>query len=84
MVMDDNSVFAVKKIDRNREGSDQIFERELETLGSIKHINLVDLRGYCRLPSARLLIYDHLALGSLDQYLHGKQLWQDIYFPFSG
>ncbi|THU65393.1 hypothetical protein C4D60_Mb05t03160 [Musa balbisiana] len=70
MVMDDNSVFAVKKIDRNREGSDQIFERELETLGSIKHINLVDLRGYCRLPSARLLIYDHLALGSLDQYLH--------------
>ncbi|XP_065039170.1 LRR receptor-like serine/threonine-protein kinase FEI 1 [Musa acuminata AAA Group] len=70
MVMDDNSVFAVKKINRNREGSDQIFERELETLGSIKHINLVDLRGYCRLPSARLLICDHLALGSLDQYLH--------------
>ncbi|XP_074587036.1 LRR receptor-like serine/threonine-protein kinase FEI 1 [Curcuma longa] len=70
MVMDDNSVFAVKKIDRNREISDEIFERELEILGSIKHINLVNLRGYCRLPSGRLLIYDYLALGSLDHYLH--------------
>ncbi|XP_008810950.2 LRR receptor-like serine/threonine-protein kinase FEI 1 isoform X2 [Phoenix dactylifera] len=70
MVMDDNNVFAVKRIDRNRDGSDQIFERELEILGSIKHINLANLRGYCRLPSAKLLIYDYLALGSLDHYLH--------------
>ncbi|XP_039140237.1 LRR receptor-like serine/threonine-protein kinase FEI 1 isoform X1 [Dioscorea cayenensis subsp. rotundata] len=70
MVMDDSSIFAVKRIDRNREGSDQIFETELEILGSIKHINLVNLRGYCRLPTAKLLIYDYLALGSLDHYLH--------------
>ncbi|KAJ0982848.1 hypothetical protein J5N97_011103 [Dioscorea zingiberensis] len=70
MVMDDSSAFAVKRIDRNREGSDQIFETELEILGSIKHINLVNLRGYCKLPSAKLLIYDYLALGSLDHYLH--------------
>ncbi|XP_042426520.1 LRR receptor-like serine/threonine-protein kinase FEI 2 isoform X1 [Zingiber officinale] len=70
MVIDDNCVFAVKKIDRNREISNQIFERELEILGSIKHVNLVNLRGYCRLRSARLLIYDYLDLGSLDHYLH--------------
>ena len=71
MVMDDSSVFAVKRIDRNRHDSDQIFETELGILGSIKHINLVNLRGYCRLPTAKLLIYDYLALGSLDHYLHG-------------
>ncbi|XP_058109274.1 LRR receptor-like serine/threonine-protein kinase FEI 2 [Magnolia sinica] len=70
MVMDDSSIFAVKRIDRSREGSDQIFERELEILGSIKHINLVNLRGYCRLPYSKLLIYDYLALGSLDHFLH--------------
>nr|XP_029123441.1 LRR receptor-like serine/threonine-protein kinase FEI 1 isoform X2 [Elaeis guineensis] len=70
MVMEDNNVFAVKRIDRNRDGSDQIFERELEILGSIRHINLVNLRGYCRLTLAKLLIYDYLALGSLDHYLH--------------
>lgn len=72
MVMNDCGTFAVKRIDRSREGSDQVFERELEILGSIKHINLVNLRGYCRLPASRLLIYDYLAMGSLDDFLHGK------------
>ncbi|KAJ4769429.1 BRI1-associated receptor kinase [Rhynchospora pubera] len=70
MVMDDNNMFAVKRIDRGREGRDWNFEKELEILGSIRHINLVNLRGYCKLPSAKLLIYDFLALGSLDKYLH--------------
>ncbi|PPR91313.1 hypothetical protein GOBAR_AA29370 [Gossypium barbadense] len=70
MVMNDCGTFAVKRIDRNREGSDQVFERELEILGSIKHINLVNLRGYCRLPASKLLIYDYLAMGSLDNFLH--------------
>lgn len=74
MVMNDCGTFAVKRIDRSREGSDQVFERELEILGSIKHINLVNLRGYCRLPSAKLLIYDYMALGSLDDHLHGMYI----------
>ncbi|KAL8150710.1 hypothetical protein V2J09_020518 [Rumex salicifolius] len=73
MVMNDCGTFAVKKIDRGREGSDQVFERELEILGSIKHINLVNLRGYCRLPTSKLLIYDYLANGSLDDYLHERK-----------
>ncbi|CAI0549473.1 unnamed protein product, partial [Linum tenue] len=72
MVMNDCGTFAVKRIDRSREGSDQVFERELEILGSIKHINLVNLRGYCRLPTSKLLIYDYVALGSLDDFLHGQ------------
>lgn len=72
MVMNDCGTFAVKRIDRSREGSDQVFERELEILGSIKHINLVNLRGYCRLPATKLLIYDYLSMGSLDDFLHGK------------
>ncbi|KAG6404052.1 hypothetical protein SASPL_136289 [Salvia splendens] len=70
MVMNDCGTFAVKKIDRTRQGSDQVFERELEILGSVKHRNLVNLRGYCRLSTARLLIYDYLAMGSLDYFLH--------------
>lgn len=70
MVMNDCGTFAVKRIDRSREGSDQVFERELEILGSIKHINLVNLRGYCRLPASKLLIYDFMAMGSVDDFLH--------------
>ncbi|KAI4303890.1 hypothetical protein MLD38_039474 [Melastoma candidum] len=72
MVMNDCGMYAVKRIDRSREGSDQVFERELEILGGIKHINLVNLRGYCKLPTSKLLIYDFLAMGSLDDLLHGK------------
>jgi serine/threonine protein kinase len=72
MVMNDLGTFAVKKIDRSRQGSDRVFEREVEILGSVKHINLVNLRGYCRLPSSRLLIYDYLTLGSLDDLLHER------------
>ncbi|XP_075479910.1 LRR receptor-like serine/threonine-protein kinase FEI 2 isoform X3 [Primulina tabacum] len=74
MVMNDCGTFAVKKVDRTREGSDQVFERELEILGSVKHINLVNLRGYCRLPTAKLLIYDYLSMGSLDDFLH-EEYW---------
>ncbi|KAG6386120.1 hypothetical protein SASPL_155010 [Salvia splendens] len=74
MVMNDCGTFAVKKIDGTRQGSDQVFEREIEILGSVKHRNLVNLRGYCRLPTARLLIYDYLAMGSLDYFLHGIAL----------
>jgi serine/threonine protein kinase len=74
MVMDDGTAFAVKRIDLQRESRDRTFEKELEILGSIRHINLVNLRGYCRLPTAKLLIYDFVELGSLDCYLHGKQI----------
>ncbi|XP_065876862.1 LRR receptor-like serine/threonine-protein kinase FEI 2 [Euphorbia lathyris] len=78
MVMNDCGTFAVKRIDRTREGSDQVFERELEILGSIKHINLVNLRGYCRLPMSKLLIYDYLAMGSLDDILHDRRKEQTL------
>ncbi|RAL39033.1 hypothetical protein DM860_011519 [Cuscuta australis] len=70
MVMNDCGSFAIKRIDLNCEGSEEVFERELEVLGSVKHMNLVNLRGYCSLPDAKLLIYDYLALGSLDDFLH--------------
>lgn len=78
MVMNDCGTFAVKRIDRGREGSDQVFERELEILGSIKHINLVNLRGYCRLPTSKLLIYDYLAMGSLDDLLHEERINDEV------
>ncbi|KAH9311056.1 hypothetical protein KI387_026091 [Taxus chinensis] len=70
LVMGENSAFAVKKIDKCGVASNRQFERELEILGSIKHRNLVNLRGYCVFPSAKMLIYDYLLLGSLDEFLH--------------
>lgn len=72
LAMDDENVFALKRIVKLNEGYDRFFERELEILGSIKHRYLVNLRGYCNSPSSKLLIYDYLPGGSLDEALHGK------------
>ncbi|KAI9117219.1 hypothetical protein K1719_011385 [Acacia pycnantha] len=70
MVMNDSATFAVKRMDRNFVGSELVFERNLEILGSVSHINLVNLRGYCKLPSSKFLIHDYFAMGSLDDLLH--------------
>ncbi|KAI5601812.1 hypothetical protein POPTR_001G129000v4 [Populus trichocarpa] len=70
--MDDGSIFALKRIVKMDEGFNRFFERELEILGSIKHRYLVNLRGYCNSPTSKLLIYDFLSGGSLDEALHER------------
>ncbi|KAK9667699.1 hypothetical protein RND81_13G005200 [Saponaria officinalis] len=72
LAMDDGKVFALKRIVKVNNGFDRFFERELEILGSIKHRYLVNLRGYCNSPSSKLLIYDYLPGGSLDEALHER------------
>ncbi|WOL19694.1 LRR receptor-like serine/threonine-protein kinase FEI 1 [Canna indica] len=72
LAMDDGNVFALKRIMKTNEVLDRFFDRELEILGSIKHRYLVNLRGYCNSPSSKLLIYDYLPGGSLDEALHEK------------
>ncbi|XP_057965139.1 LRR receptor-like serine/threonine-protein kinase FEI 2 [Malania oleifera] len=72
LVMDDGNEFALKRIVKMNEGFDRFFERELEILGSIKHRYLVNLRGYCNSPLSKLLIYDFLPGGSLDEALHER------------
>lgn len=72
LAMDDGNIFALKRIVKMNEGFDRFFERELEILGSIKHRYLVNLRGYCKSPTSKLLIYDFLPGGSLDEALHER------------
>lgn len=80
LAMDDGNVFALKRIVKLNEGFDRFFERELEILGSIKHRYLVNLRGYCNSPTSKLLIYDYLPGGSLDEALHGKtSVWISVF-----
>ncbi|XP_057511942.1 LRR receptor-like serine/threonine-protein kinase FEI 1 isoform X2 [Actinidia eriantha] len=72
LAMDDGCVFALKRILKMNDGFDRFFERELEILGSIKHRYLVNLRGYCNSSTSKLLIYDFLPGGSLDESLHER------------
>lgn len=55
------------------------FETELETVGSIKHRNLVSLQGYSLSSSGNLLFYDYMENGSLWDLLHGKLECYDYY-----
>lgn len=65
----DDTQLAVKKLKQCLE-SVRGFESELETLGTIKHRNLVRLRGFCTAENVKLLIYDFVPNGNLDQLLH--------------
>ncbi|KAH9539720.1 hypothetical protein CY35_15G071900 [Sphagnum magellanicum] len=77
LVMDDGCMFAVKAIGKQGTGSERLFARELGILGSFKHRNLVNLRGYCNAPAANLLIYDYVPNGSLEQHLHELEAHQE-------
>ncbi|KAG0535127.1 hypothetical protein BDA96_04G339700 [Sorghum bicolor] len=61
---------AIKKLYAHYPQSLKEFETELETVGSIKHRNLVSLQGYSLSPSGNLLFYDYLENGSLWDILH--------------
>ncbi|KAK4750313.1 hypothetical protein SAY87_027762 [Trapa incisa] len=68
----DGSSVAIKKLIRLSCQGDREFMAEMETLGKIKHRNLVPLLGYCKVGEERLLVYEFMEFGSLDEVLHGR------------
>ncbi|KAK1620312.1 hypothetical protein QYE76_025829 [Lolium multiflorum] len=61
---------AIKKLYSQYPQSVKEFETELETIGSIKHRNLVSLQAYSLSPAGNLLFYDYMESGSLWDVLH--------------
>lgn len=64
----DSSGIAVKKLDSISQGEKQ-FRAEVGTIGTIQHVNLVKLHGFCSEGDNRLLVYEYLENGSLDSNL---------------
>nr|XP_051222491.1 G-type lectin S-receptor-like serine/threonine-protein kinase SD2-5 isoform X1 [Lolium perenne] len=60
---------AVKRLDRAGQGKRE-FLAEVQTIGSIHHINLVRLFGFCAEKSHRLLVYEYMSNGSLDKWIY--------------
>ncbi|KAE8769433.1 G-type lectin S-receptor-like serine/threonine-protein kinase SD2-5 [Hordeum vulgare] len=60
---------AVKRLESARQGKKE-FLAEVQTIGSIEHINLVRLIGFCAEKSQRLLVYEYMPRGSLDRWIH--------------
>ncbi|QCE09600.1 G-type lectin S-receptor-like serine/threonine-protein kinase At2g19130 [Vigna unguiculata] len=66
--LDDSSVVAVKKLESFGQREKQ-FQTEVRTIGTIQHVNLVRLHGFCSEGTKRLLVYEYMPNGSLDFHL---------------
>ncbi|KAL8515573.1 hypothetical protein ACS0TY_014311 [Phlomoides rotata] len=61
---------AVKQLDRNGLQGNREFLVEVLMLSLLHHPNLVNLIGYCADGDQRLLVYEYMPLGSLEDHLH--------------
>ncbi|XP_057954945.1 probable serine/threonine-protein kinase PBL5 [Malania oleifera] len=66
----DGEVVAIKQLDRNGSQGIREFVVEVMTLSLADHCNLVKLIGYCADGEQRLLVYEYMPLGSLENHLH--------------
>uniref|UniRef100_M8BQ53 non-specific serine/threonine protein kinase n=1 Tax=Aegilops tauschii TaxID=37682 RepID=M8BQ53_AEGTA len=64
---------AIKRLhDGHQFQGDREFLAEMETIGKVKHPNLVPLLGYCVCGDERFLIYEYLEHGSLEIWLRNR------------
>ncbi|XP_008800690.1 probable receptor-like protein kinase At2g42960 [Phoenix dactylifera] len=62
---------AVKKLLNNLGQAEREFRVEVEAIGHVRHKNLVRLLGYCVEGTHRMLVYEYVNNGNLEQWLHG-------------
>ncbi|PON44738.1 Mitogen-activated protein kinase kinase kinase [Parasponia andersonii] len=63
------SVIAVKRLNQEGFQGRKEWSSEINYLGQLKHPNIVKLIGYCLEDGHRLLVYEFLSRGSLDNHL---------------
>lgn len=61
----------MKQLDRNGLHGYKEFLMDVSMLGVLHHENLVNLIGYCADGDQRLLVYDYVSGGSLEDHLLG-------------
>ncbi|KAK4787362.1 hypothetical protein SAY86_011195 [Trapa natans] len=65
---------AIKRLSGRGSGcSDHGFSAEIQTLGRIRHRNIVRLLGYVSNKETNLLLYEYMPNGSLGELLHGPK-----------
>lgn len=65
-------IVAVKQLNRDGLQGFQEFIVEVLMLSLLHHPNLVTLIGYCTDGDQRLLVYEYMPMGSLEDHLFGK------------
>ncbi|KAK6155749.1 hypothetical protein DH2020_009997 [Rehmannia glutinosa] len=74
----DGKVVAVKKLSQAKTQGQREFLAEMETLGKVKHRNLVSLLGYCSYGEEKVLVYEYMANGSVDHWLRNRTGTLDV------
>ncbi|XP_051224484.1 L-type lectin-domain containing receptor kinase SIT2 isoform X1 [Lolium perenne] len=64
---------AVKRLSHESKQGTKEFITEIVSIGHLRHRNLVQLLGYCRVEGELLLVYSYMENGSLDKYLYCGQ-----------
>ncbi|KAL2328949.1 hypothetical protein Fmac_022376 [Flemingia macrophylla] len=70
-LLHDGSLVAVKNLLNNKGQAEKEFKVEVEAIGKVRHKNLVRLVGYCAEGARRMLVYEYVDNGNLEQWLHG-------------
>ncbi|KAJ4972946.1 hypothetical protein NE237_006120 [Protea cynaroides] len=70
-VLPDGSALAIKRLNSCKLSEKQ-FRSEMTRLGQLRHPNLVPLLGFCVVENEKLLVYKHMANGTLFSLLHGS------------
>ncbi|KAL7146365.1 hypothetical protein ABFS83_06G035800 [Erythranthe nasuta] len=71
-LLPDGKIVAVKKLSQAKAQGQREFLAEMETLGKVKHRNLVSLLGYCSYGEEKVLVYEYMENGSLDHWLRNR------------
>lgn len=68
-------LIAVKKLWKTKRDEEPVdsFAAEIQILGHIRHRNIVKLLGYCSNRSVKLLLYNYISNGNLQQLLQGNR-----------
>lgn len=67
-VLADGTNIAAKRLDKLGQGMRE-FLAEVKTIGSLNHFNLVRLVGFCAEKTHRLLVYEYMINGSLNNWI---------------
>lgn len=78
----DGSLLAIKRL-RSSAQTEKQFKSEMNILGHLQHRNLVPLLGYCVAKNEKLLVYRHMANGSLYERLHAHEIEDDNYLDWT-
>ncbi|KAG2694514.1 hypothetical protein I3843_08G144700 [Carya illinoinensis] len=72
-ILPDKRVAAIKRLNEANQGEAE-FLAEVNTIGRLNHMNLIEIWGYCAEGKHRLLVYEYMEHGSLAEKLTSNEL----------